>query len=330
MPIDDGDLLAAVDLGSNSFHLLQGDVRHGVLRPLRRERDSVRLAAGLRPDGTLAAGKRREALDCLRRLRRHLAGLPADRVRVVATNTFRRMREREDFQAAAERALGYRIEVVDGDEEARLIWLGVRQGMADTGQPRLLIDIGGGSTEFIIDPGQPSPVPGQPGPGLVSHSRQMGSVATTMAWFPDGRISADNYLAGIGQTVTTLTPMAAQFRQLGWQQAVGSSGTVRAIGKIGSATGWSNGEITPELLARIRRALLKAGQIRAIDLPGLSKHRSAVIAGGLVVLEAAFQTLGLTRMSVCPTAMREGILMDLYLQRQSLRQRATTAAHGAD
>lgn len=324
--MDKGDLLAAVDLGSNSFHLLLGSFHDGVLQPVQRQRDSVRLAAGLRPDGSLDAGKRRQALDSLAGLRQHLAGIPAERVRVVATNTFRRMRERADFQAAAEQAIGHRIDVVPGAEEARLIWLGVRQGITQTGQQRLLIDIGGGSTEFIIDPGCRHDLARPPAPGLVSHSRQMGSVATTLAHFPEGRITADAWLGAVDQAVTALSPMAAGLRALGWQEAVGSSGTVRAIGRIGSQTGWSQGDITPELLARIRRALLKTGQIRAIDLPGLSPPRNAVIAGGLVVLEAAFHTLGLQRMTVCPTAMREGILLDLHLQRQPQQQARPAAS----
>lgn len=320
------DLLAAVDLGSHSFHLLLGGFRDGVLQALRQERHSVRLAAGLRPDGTLDRKRRARALDSLARMHRHLAGMPSGRVRAVATSTFRRMSGLDGFQAAAEQALGHRIEVVSGAEEARLIWLGVCQGLPGHGVQRLLVDIGGGSTEFVIDPGYPRDLPRYPHPPLFSHSRQMGSVASTVAHFPEGRLEAAAWLAAVEHTAARLQPIAAGLRARGWQEAVGSSGTVRAIGRIGLGSGWSQGDITPGLLARIRHALLAAGRIRDIDLPGLSRSRRKVIAGGLVVLEAVFQVLDLERMVVCPTAMREGVLLDLHLQRQNLPAATATPA----
>jgi exopolyphosphatase / guanosine-5'-triphosphate,3'-diphosphate pyrophosphatase len=300
--IRNGELLAAVDLGSNSFHLVVARYEHGELRVIDRLRDSVRLAAGLRPDGSLDDTRRDRALACLARFGQRLRVLPHERVRAVATNTVRRLTSPGTFLGPAEHALGHPIEVVSGREEARLIYLGVAHGVPDSPERRLVIDIGGGSTEFII---------GQHFEAIEKESLQMGCVASTLRFFGDGKLSQKRWRQAQTEIAVELQQFAADYRQHGWSEAIGSSGTIRAIGSVVQAAGWSDTSITRSSLERMRDALLNCGSIDKLRLPGLSEERAGVIAGGLAILEASFAALDLKQMRVCDTAMREGLLYDM-------------------
>ncbi len=315
--IREGELLAAVDLGSNSFHLVVARFEHGEPRVIDRLRDAVRLAAGLRADGSLDSARRDKALDCLSRFGQRLRTLPPERVRAVATNTVRRLSAPAAFLGPAEQALGHPIEVVSGREEARLIYLGVAHGVPDTPEKRLVIDIGGGSTEFII---------GQHFEALEKESLQVGCVATTLRFFGDGKLSAKRWKQAQTEIAVELQQFAADYRAIGWSQTIGSSGTVRAIGNVLQATGWSETGITRPALERLRDALLDCGNVDKIHLPGLTEERAAVIAGGLAVLEACFAVLGLESMRVCDTAMREGLLYDMIGRAAHRDPRATSIA----
>ncbi len=313
--LKDGDLLAAVDLGSNSFHLVVARYSLDQLKVIDRLRDSVRLAGGLNPDGSLDPAKRERALACLARFGPRLRDLPPDRVRAVATNTFRMMRSPRAFQTAAEEALGHAIEVVSGREEARLIYQGVIQGIRETGRRRRVIDLGGGSTEFII---------GQGAEALETESLQMGCVASTRRFFPDGKLGVKRWRQSVTEVSAELQQFAADYLLRGWSDVIGSSGTIKAVGKIAREGGWYDRGITPEALDAIRNELLVADHIDGIDLPGLSADRKPVLAGGLVVLEAAFDVLGIERMQICETAMREGVLHDLLGRAQHRDPREAT------
>ncbi len=317
-PLQDGDLLAAVDLGSNSFHLVVARYSLGQLKPIDRLHDSVRLAAGLNPDGSLDPVRRESALACLARFGQRLRSIPPERQRAVATNTFRQMRSPRAFLMAAEEALGHPIEIVSGREEARLIYQGVIQGIPETGRRRLVIDIGGGSTEFIIGVGAQA---------LETESLQMGCVASTRRFFDDGKLSSRRWRQAVTEAAAELQQFAADYRIRGWGEVIGSSGTIRTIGKIARAGGWYERGISADSLEHIRSALLRAESLEAIDLPGLSNSRRPVIAGGLVVLEAAFQVLAIERMQICETAMREGLLHDLLgrVQHRDPRQASIDA-----
>ena len=300
--IRNGELLAAVDLGSNSFHLVVARYEHGELRVIDRLRDSVRLAAGLRPDGSLDENRRDRALACLARFGQRLRVLPHERVRAVATNTVRRLSAPATFLGPAEQALGHPIEVVSGREEARLIYLGVAHGVPDSPERRLVIDIGGGSTEFII---------GQHFEALEKESLQMGCVASTLRFFGDDKLSQKRWRQAQTEIAVELQQFAADYRQHGWHEAIGSSGTIRAIGSVVQAAGWADTGITRLSLERMRDALVDCGSIDRLRLPGLSEERAGVIAGGLAILEASFEALDLKQMRVCDTAMREGLLYDM-------------------
>jgi exopolyphosphatase/guanosine-5'-triphosphate,3'-diphosphate pyrophosphatase len=300
-PIRDGDSLAAVDLGSNSFHLVVARWDHGEIRIIDRLRDTVRMAMGLRPDGSLEPERNRRALACLARFGQRLADLPSGRVRAVATNTVRRLKAPRAFLLTAETALGHPIEVVSGREEARLIYLGVAHGLPQSRNRRLVVDIGGGSTEFII---------GQGFEPRATESLQMGCVASTLRFFAEGKITRKRWERARTEIEVELQQFAADYRGMGWSESVGSSGTARALGSIGNALGHGE-DITPSGLEEIRERLIDAGDVERVKLPGLSDDRRPVIAGGAVILDTVFAALGIARMRVCDTAMREGLLYDL-------------------
>ena len=302
-PLQDGDLLAAIDLGSNSFHMVVARSMLGQLRVVDRLRETVRMADGLDGKGGLSAAARQRALDCLSRFGQRIRDIPAARVRALATNTVRQLREPQEFLAAAEAALGKPIEVVSGREEARLIYLGVAHAQPPkANQRRLVIDIGGGSTEFIIGRGFET---------LERESLQAGCIASTRRFFPGGKLSRKRWKEALTEIGAEFQQFAGLYRSLGWQEAIGSSGTNKAIGEICAAMKLTKGAVTAEALPQVRDKLLQADRIEDIDLPGLSSDRRPIIAGGVLVLEAAFEALELQRLMVSKAAMREGILFDM-------------------
>jgi exopolyphosphatase/guanosine-5'-triphosphate,3'-diphosphate pyrophosphatase len=300
--LKEGDSLAAVDLGSNSFHLVVARYEHGDLRVIDRVRETVRMALGLRPDGTLEPERHRRALSCLARFGQRLRAFPPERVRAVATNTVRRLRNPRAFLLTAETALGQPISVVSGREEARLIYLGVAHGLPRSRERRLVVDIGGGSTEFII---------GREFEALETESLQMGCVASTLRFFDDGKLTRKRWQRAQTEIEVELQQFAAAYRAVGWKEAIGSSGTARALGAINEALGHGDNVVTRAGLDEVRERLLDAAEIERIRLPGLSEDRRPVIAGGAVILDTVFRALGIQRMRVCDTAMREGLLYDM-------------------
>lgn len=300
--VRDGDLIAAVDIGSNSFHLIVARYEHGGLRQIDRLRDSVRMAMGVHDDGRLDTEQREHALTCLARFGQRLRAIPSERVHAVATNAVRRLAKPQAFLMLAETALGHPIEVVSGREEARLIYLGVAHDLKPSDDRRLVVDIGGGSTEFIIGRGFET---------LATESLQAGCVATTLRFFKDGRYTRKRWHEAQTRIAVELQQFAADYRARGWGEAFGSSGTVKAIGSIVQANGWADNGISTASLAHLRDAILEAGSIDRLRLVGLADDRTEIIAGGVAILEAIFRAFGIEHMSVCETAMREGLLYDL-------------------
>ena len=301
-PLVDGDLLAAVDLGSNSFHMVVARYVLGQLRIVDRIKEHVRLAEGLDARGGLGEDARERALETLSRFGERLNTLPRRRVRALATNTVRALREPQAFLGPAEAALGHAIEVVSGREEARLIYLGVAHGNPPRSRHRLVMDIGGGSTEFIVGEGfEP----------LERESLQMGCIATTRRFFADGKLSRKRWKDAQTEITAEFQQFAATYRERGWQEAFGSSGTIKAIGEIALAMKLTKGTITESALEVIREKMLDFDRIADIRLPGLPSDRRPVIAGGLLILDAAFAELGLKRMQVSDYALREGVLYDI-------------------
>lgn len=296
-------MLAAIDLGSNSFHMVLARCTLGQLRIIDRLRETIRMADGLDNKGNLSTDARQRAVDCLARFGERIRGLPASNVRALATNTVRRLKSPNSFLIPAEAALGHGIEVVSGREEARLIYLGVAHAQPPKpGELRLVIDIGGGSTEFIIGRGFET---------VERESLQAGCIASTRRFFPNGKLSKKKWKDALTEISAEFQQFAGLYRTLGWQEAMGSSGTHKSIGEICVAMKLTKGAITAGALPQVRERLLQASRIEDINLPGLSQERRPIIAGGVLVLEAAFQALGLQKITVSKAAMREGILFDM-------------------
>lgn len=311
------DSLAAVDLGSNSFHMIVARVTQGELQVVDRMREMVRIAAGLNKKYYLSAEVQERAIACLQRYAQRLGVMPPGSVRAVGTNTLRRARNAPAFLALAQQALGYPIEIISGQEEARLIYIGVAHSLADDAHRRLVIDIGGGSTEFII---------GEHFEPLHMESLEIGCVSGTLNFFPKGVISCAHWESAYIAASQELQAIAGQFRQRGWEVCIGASGTVKAIFDIVNAQQWGD-SITLVGLRKLRARLLSAGHIRRLNLPELSSERAAVLPGGLAILLAIFDSLGIERMRVSDGALREGLLYDLLgrVRQEDIRERTVTA-----
>jgi exopolyphosphatase/guanosine-5'-triphosphate,3'-diphosphate pyrophosphatase len=296
------DTFAAVDLGSNSFHLLVARRDHGELRVLDRIKDMVRLGGGLDAEGRLDPKVQERAFASLARFGQRLRGIPQDNLRAVGTQTFRRMKNANAFLMIAETALGCSIDIIAGREEARLIYLGVIQGVAGHEDRRLVIDIGGGSTELVIGQGS------QP---LEMESLQYGCVSLTRRFFGDGRLNRKRWNQALSSVMADLQELQLRYLRAGWDTAIGSSGTIRAVESICRRLGWTERDITADALQMLVDRVLQFETIDAVNLPGLSDRRHPVLAGGLVMLQACFEALEIQTLKVSPFALREGVLQDM-------------------
>jgi exopolyphosphatase / guanosine-5'-triphosphate,3'-diphosphate pyrophosphatase len=305
--------IAAVDLGSNSFRLQLARVVDGRLVFHDSLREVVRLGAGLDHNNFLDPTAQQRAIDCLKRFGERLRGLPAEAIRAVATNTFRVAKNSKQLLAEAEAALGCPIEIIAGREEARMIFVGVSHSLPSVEHKRLVIDIGGGSTEFII---------GQGLEPIEMESLYMGCVSYSRKFFPEGRITEEHLSRAQLAAAGEIQAIRAHFLNTQWDEAVGSSGTARSLGEIMRLNRMSDGAITREGLLALRHALLQAKDTRRIALDGLSADRAQVIPGGLCIMLAAFTELGLTTMTTATSALREGVLYELLgrMQHHDIRE----------
>ncbi len=296
------EIVAAVDLGSNSFHMIVARDVQGDVKVLDRLREPVRLGAGFDAEQNLSDEMQRRALDCLQRFGQRLRDLPPGSVRAVGTNALRQAANAGEFLARAEQALGHPIGIIAGAEEARLIYLGVAHSLAADDKPRLVVDIGGGSTEIII------------GAGFTPRhmeSLDMGCVSVSQRFFADGTISARAVERALMTARLELEPVEASFRDLGWVNAVGASGTIRAAHGIVTAAGWSSDTLNRGALRKLLDAMIDAGHVNKLTVPGLSAERAPVLPGGVVILLAIFEALDIKQMGVAKGALREGVLYDL-------------------
>ena len=309
--------LAAVDLGSNSFHMVIARVDHGGLQIVDRIREPVRLAAGLQDDGSLDDESQDRALKCLSLFGQRLRDFGAEQVRAVGTNTLRKARNSRKLLRQAREALGHQIEIIPGREEARLIYLGVSHGIAGAPARRIVVDIGGGSTEFIVgDAFEPVSV----------HSMYMGCVGFTKQFFGDGKITRKRFNKAKLAAGLELQPVEMPLRIAGWDRAYGASGTIRSVAAILNEAGWAHGTITAEGLAKLEQAMVTAGRLDKLELPALDTDRRPVLAGGVAILSTVFEQLGIEEMWVSPTALREGLLYDMLGRIQDEDPRDRTIA----
>jgi len=300
------NLLAAVDLGSNSFRLSIGRVvqRDGVpqIYQIDRLKETVRLAAGLDSQRRLDAPTIERAVSVLQRFGERIRNFPPARVRVVATNTFRIARNIGDLLPRAEAALGFPIEVISGREEARLIFSGVAHTLPPSEANRLVVDIGGGSTELII---------GQQYEPRQMTSLYMGCVSYSRQFFPGGAIDAHQMKLAQLAALNELESIARPYRQTGWQEAYGSSGTSKALYAILTESGFAKQAITRDGMEKLRKKLIADGRVIAAELPGIKLERADVLPGGLAIMLAVFEALGIDTMQTGDGALRLGVLHDL-------------------
>lgn len=311
---DEPRMLAAVDLGSNSFRMVIARVVGEGLQMVDRLREGVRLAGSLDRRRRITVEGRQRALHCLRMFGQRLRDLPPGSVRAVGTNTLRQAKNTEDFLEDAEDALGHPIEVISGQEEARLIFLGASHSLSGTAERRLVVDIGGGSTECIV---------GESFEPLRTESLYMGCVSMTRKFFPKGRITPKRILRAETAARLEMRPVKADFRQLGWQRAIGTSGTIHAVHGILLQNGWSEQAISPAGLERLRQVLLATNDVESLNLQGLRRDRARVLPGGVAILTAVFDSLRIESMSVASGALREGVLYDLLgrIRHEDVRDR---------
>ena len=307
--------LAAVDLGSNSFKLQVARIVDNQIYPLDALKEPVRLAAGIRSDKQLDAASQSRALACLARFNERLRGLPPSAVRCVGTSALRVAENAQSFLQQAELALGYPIEIISGREEARLIYIGVVHSLPTVSHPRLIVDIGGGSTECVVGTGMT--------PQLME-SLQLGCVNYTQQFFGDGQITKHQMQQAEIAARTEAQTIAARYAGK-WQEAVGSSGTARVISDVLVQNGWSKQGITRDGLALLREQMILAGHQNKLEFAGMKADRRPVFAGGVAVMSGIFAEFDITEMTVADGALREGVLYDLLGRFHHDDMRAATA-----
>jgi exopolyphosphatase/guanosine-5'-triphosphate,3'-diphosphate pyrophosphatase len=296
------DVLAAVDLGSNSFHLVVARYSHGQLVVIDRLREMVCLAAGVGPDGRLDKQVAARALACLERFGQRLRDMHARSVRVVGTNALRISRRKQAFLERAREAIGHPIEIISGMEEARLIYSGVAHTLpADAGR-RLVIDIGGGSTEIVIGEGYE--------PQLL-HSLKLGCVSMSLRFFAEEKLSARRVERARLAARVEIEPVQAAFLQRGWEGVVGSSGTVRAIGECLRERDPQSSGVTAAGLAQLLEDMARASNCRELGFESLTDERRPVFPGGVVILGELFEALGIEQLRMADGALRDGLLHDM-------------------
>src|SRR5512134_1060861 len=315
------ETLAAVDLGSNSFHLQIGLVVDGQIYPLDSVREVVRLGAGLTAEKRIDRATQAAAPEAIAKDAERLRGFPRAAVRAVGTNALRVAKNAPQFLREARATLGFPIEVISGREEARLIYLGVAHSMpasrSENPARRLVVDIGGGSTEFIIGTGL------EP---LLTESLYMGCVSYSLKYFPEGKIDKSRMKAAELAASQELATLVKEYRDAGWDEAVGSSGTARSLENILRANELADEGLTREGLQRLKNLLLKTEEADPARIAGLRSNRAPVLPGGLAIMISAFDALGLDSIKVSEGALRHGVLYDLLGRVQHRDMREATVA----
>ncbi len=306
--------VAAVDLGSNSFHMIIMQQADGRLQVVDKIKESIRMAAGLDSKNHLSAEAMDRAIDCLGRFGQRLRDMPKGSVRIVGTNTLRKAKNSEEFLAKAEEAVGHPIDIISGREEARLIYLGVSHSLEVDSKRRLVMDIGGGSTEFII---------GQQFKPQRAESLHMGCVVFSKKFFADGKIDLRSMYKAELAALMELESIEKRYRKMGWDSAIGASGTILAIHEVLTKQGWSKDGITAEGLSKLKKYLIETGHVDKIQLTGLTSDRTSIFPGGVAILAASFQSLKIDRMLVSDGALREGVIYDLLgrIRKEDVRER---------
>ncbi len=306
--MQNGSLLAALDLGSNSYRLEIARLDHGQISRTEYIKETVRQGNGLDENRNLTPQAMQRGWDCLARFGERLAGFKKSNVRAVATQTLREARNRDEFLAKGQSILGFPIEVISGREEARMIYQGVARMLPETDERRLVIDIGGRSTEIVL---------GHHFEPQVMESYRTGSVAWSMKYFADGQFTADAFHRAQIAAKAVLDEAIDLYPKEEWDQAYGSSGTVGAVADALGASGWSSEIITWEGLVWLEKTLIRAQSLDKLKIEGIKEDRKAVIGGGIAVLKAVFELLQIESLHCAQGALRHGVLYDLIEREDS-------------
>ncbi|ADU70207.1 exopolyphosphatase [Pantoea sp. At-9b] len=304
---------AAIDLGSNSFHMVIARVVDGAMQVLGRLKQRVHLADGLDAQNRLSEEAIQRGLSCLALFAERLQGFSPANVTIVGTHTLRQAINAEEFLQRAADVIPYPIEVISGNEEARLIFMGVEHTQPEKGR-KLVIDIGGGSTELVI---------GEDFEPQLVESRRMGCVSFAQLYFPKGEISPENFRRARLAAAQKLETLSWQYRLHGWQYALGASGTIKAACEVLLAMGEKEKLITPERLDQLYSEVIKHKSFAALSLPGLSEERKVVFVPGLAILCGVFDALAIRELRLSDGALREGVLYEMEgrFRHQDIRSR---------
>ena len=309
------DVLATVDLGSNTFRLQVSRVVEDQLYPLDAMKETVRLGAGLTADKYLDDVTQEKALACMARFGERLRGFDPRQVRIVGTNTLRVARNSAEFIQRAEALLGFPIEIIAGREEARLVYIGAAHSLPATKEKRLVVDIGGGSTEFVI---------GSQFKAHVTESLPLGCVSYSLRYFADGKLGRSNFAEATLAARNEIQRITAEYRPDEWQLAVGTSGTARSLRDILEINDWSASDITLDGMLKLRADLIRRENLKDVSLNGLKADRLPVLPGGLAIMIAIFEELGVSKMIVAEGALRDGVLYDLLGRQREKDMREST------
>ncbi|KMK52165.1 exopolyphosphatase [[Actinobacillus] muris] len=308
---------AAIDLGSNSFHMIVARIVNGSIQILSRIKRRVRLAEGLDDNHVLSQAAIDRGVACLGLFAKRLQGFSADNVKVVGTYTLRRAVNNQAFLAQAAKVFPYPIEIITGQEEARLIYSGVSHTQPERGR-KLVIDIGGGSTEMSI---------GDEFTPLRAESRHMGCVSFAKRFFPNGQLTEAHFDAAYQSAMEKIEDLGWEYRELGWQHVLGSSGTIKTVSKVLMENGYRDGLITEARLQDLVERCLTFRSLKAIQLKGLLEERADVLVPGIAILLALFRTFQIQSMRYSDGALREGVMYGLEQRFQvgDIRQRTAEA-----
>ncbi|AUV15474.1 exopolyphosphatase [Aeromonas sp. ASNIH7] len=313
----DNSLYAAVDLGSNSFHMVIARLTEGRMQIIDRIKERVRLAEGMDEQRRMSPEAMARGLDCLALFAERLTNIKPDQIRIAGTYTLRRASNARDFVREAAKVLNHPIEIISGQEEARLIYQGVAHTQHIEGQV-LVVDIGGGSTELIIGEGFEH---------KALTSRKMGCVSFTQSFFGNGKLGEKAFNAAVLEAQHQLAPIINQYRKLGWQSCLGSSGSIRTVRDVLQGEEWTDGAITLAGLERLKEEMLKHKRVDQLKLAGLTEERQGVFAAAVVILLGLFTSLPIERMEYSDGALREGLLYEFEerLQHHDIRERTALA-----
>ena len=314
---NDNELLAAIDLGSNSFHLIIAEEEHGEIRVLDKRSEKVQLAAGLNKQHKLSKSAINRGLDCLKRFAQHIEHIPKDRIKTVGTSALRQAKNSQAFTQQAENILNCTVDIIPGHEEARLIYLGVSHSLVGEQGPCLAIDIGGGSTEIVV---------GESFSPKSLNSLPMGCIGY-QHHFPGGKINKKYFKAAYSAAQLELRDILDDLQETQWKIAAGSSGTVKAIALVLAQMGLAHGEITRDGLKTLTKKALQFSHWRHLSFEGLLAERKNIFVPGLAILNALFDNLNIELMYISQGALREGVLYDMLgrLENENVQERTISA-----